>query len=515
MTDMTEYPVRYQVLRGKNRFKNNTVNPVEQLEPGRLGLEKNDHVLYSSIDGETNFPITVENGAIITDKLSDSAVTTVKIADKNVTTAKLSDLSVTTAKLANASNTTNPNGVTTAKIENSAITTDKINNSAVTTAKIAQDSITASKLADDLIKTGSGSAEANDITVTLNQDGDPGKHKFIIGISCKDDSVNKAKRLDHPVTFKTVNLESDGSYEGDFLSGDKSTVSLGVTGILPVSNGGTNKKSFSNGAVYYSDGFSSGTLSVPYGGTGKDSWETHGPVIAEGDNSLTSKKFLSTIYGGLGLDVSKKSGALYINGSEDAPSNLVSVDILPMDKGGTGTDSISEGIVHSNGSSLSSISYDSDTYKGVLYTTGSSTPYFKFGTYSTSDRRAVYLGYLDVGKSSTTSDKDIYCGSIETTTLYTTSDRRLKKDIKSYNPSGSLLDLDVKTYKFKDKDDKTHIGLIAQDVKEVLPELVDGNEDTGFLSLKEDKIVYALLYEVQKLRDRITELENKLGDHNG
>lgn len=496
---MADHPVRYQVLRGKNRFKNNTV----KLDSGRLGLEKDDHVLYSSINGETNFPITVADSAITTIKLDNSAVTTAKIADKNVTTAKLDDLSVTTAKLANASNTTNPTGVTTAKIENSAITTDKINNSAVTTSKIAQDSITASKLSNDLVNT--GSATANDITVTLSQTDTAGNRKFNIGLTCN--SVDKAKRLNHNVTFNTVNLGSDGSYSGDFSSGDNSTVSLGVTGTLPVSKGGTNKSSFSNGAVYYSDGFSSGTLSVSYGGTGKTSW-TVGPVIASSATELTSKSTLSTTYGGLGTNASNSTGAVYLN------SGTTSIGTLPMNKGGTGTASISAGVVYSNGSSLSNISQDSSN-KGVLYNTGSSAPSFKFGTYSSSNRNAVYLGYLDVGSSSTSSTRDIYCGTIETTTLYTTSDRRLKKDIKSYNPNGSLLDLDVKTYKFKDKGDETHIGLIAQDVKEVLPELVDGNEDTGFLSLKEDKIVYVLLYEVQKLRNRIIELENKLGDNNG
>lgn len=501
---MAEHPVRYQVLRGKNRFKTNSTNSIK-LEPGRLGLEKNDHVLYSSIDGETNFPITVADGAIITAKLSDLAVTTAKIANNNVTTAKLNDLSVTTVKLANANNnTSSPTGVTTAKIENSAVTTDKINNSAVTTAKIAQDNITASKLSNDLINT--GSVEANDITVTLSQTSTAGNHKFNIGISCKDGSVAKSKKLDHSVKFNTVSLSGTGSYEGDFSSGDKSTVSLGVTGTLPVSKGGTGKSSFSNGAIYYSNGFSSGTLSVSYGGTGKSSWTTAGPVIASDTTTLTSSATLATKYGGLGTDASSSSGAVYLN------SGTTSIGTLPIDNGGTGKTSFNAGLIYSNGSSLSSIS-QGNTNKGVLYYNGSGSPAFKLGENS-SRRNAVYLNYLDVGELSTTSTKDIYCGTIETTTLYTTSDRRLKKDIESYHPNKSLLDLDVKTYKFKDKDDETHIGLIAQDVKEILPELVDGDEDTGFLSLKEDKIVYALLYEVKKLRNRIIDLENRLGDNN-
>lgn len=111
-------------------------------------------------------------------------------------------------------------------------------------------------------------------------------------------------------------------------------------------------------------------------------------------------------------------------------------------------------------------------------------------------------------------------------TAYYSSDRRLKKSIKAIkDPIGKLMKLTGVTFKWRanyirkrgGKDDyfmrEDDVGVVAQDVQAVLPELV-GERPDGTLAVKYDRIV-ALLIEVNKhqqnqiaeLRLRIEKLE--------
>ena len=89
---------------------------------------------------------TIDNNAIIEDKIASSAVTNGKIASDAVTTAKILDANVTEAKLASDS-------VTTAKILNANVTEAKLATDSVTTNKIANGTITANKLGFTVVGT--------------------------------------------------------------------------------------------------------------------------------------------------------------------------------------------------------------------------------------------------------------------------------------------------------------------------------------------------------------------------
>ena len=96
-------------------------------------------------------------------------------------------------------------------------------------------------------------------------------------------------------------------------------------------------------------------------------------------------------------------------------------------------------------------------------------------------------------------------GTVEAASFNAKSDRRLKENIIDYKPEKSILDLPIKKFDFIDGP-KNQIGCIAQDLKEICPEIVNENEK-GYLSIEESKIVYLLLDEVKKLRKRVDELE--------
>ena len=98
---------------------------------------------------------------------------------------------------------------------------------------------------------------------------------------------------------------------------------------------------------------------------------------------------------------------------------------------------------------------------------------------------------------------DVYCKK-----LYTSSDERLKENIKPYEPTASVLDLSVKEFNYKDSKVKS-VGVIAQEVKELFPDAVSADEKTGYLSVDDRSLMYMLMAEVKKLRDRVNELEGR------
>jgi hypothetical protein len=87
------------------------------------------------------------------------------------------------------------------------------------------------------------------------------------------------------------------------------------------------------------------------------------------------------------------------------------------------------------------------------------------------------------------------------------SDKRLKENIKSFEYKKSILDLPVYTFDYI-TGPKNTIGCIAQELQEICPEIVSENEN-GYLSIQESKLVYLLLEEIKKLNTRISKLEKE------
>lgn len=85
------------------------------------------------------------------------------------------------------------------------------------------------------------------------------------------------------------------------------------------------------------------------------------------------------------------------------------------------------------------------------------------------------------------------------------SDERLKNDIQALrDPLAKLLELRGVSYSYKN-DGTKDIGLIAQDVEKVYPELI--HEKDGFKQLDYQKLVAPLIESVRTLNQRIVVLE--------
>lgn len=107
------------------------------------------------------------------------------------------------------------------------------------------------------------------------------------------------------------------------------------------------------------------------------------------------------------------------------------------------------------------------------------------------------------GIGSTSAFADLYCAK-----LYTSSDERLKENIEPYEPTTSVLDLSIKEFNYKDSKVKS-VGVIAQEVQKLFPDAVSADKKSGYLSVDDRSLMYMLMAEVKKLRDRVNELEGR------
>ncbi|MBT4394801.1 MAG: tail fiber domain-containing protein [Acidiferrobacteraceae bacterium] len=98
-------------------------------------------------------------------------------------------------------------------------------------------------------------------------------------------------------------------------------------------------------------------------------------------------------------------------------------------------------------------------------------------------------------------------GSLHATGNVTTSDARLKKDIQPLTHAlDAILQLQGKTYRWKEDTtfaNKQDIGLVAQEVEEIFPELVAENEQ-GYKGIAYSKLTAVLIEAIKEQQQLFT-----------
>ena len=94
------------------------------------------------------------------------------------------------------------------------------------------------------------------------------------------------------------------------------------------------------------------------------------------------------------------------------------------------------------------------------------------------------------------------------------SDRRVKKDFESLRFDwAKFMQLKPLTYKFiKDKDQKSSIGMVAQDVNEIYPELITYHEEDDIYHMDYSGVGVVALKAVQELKKENEQLKEQLND---
>lgn len=92
-----------------------------------------------------------------------------------------------------------------------------------------------------------------------------------------------------------------------------------------------------------------------------------------------------------------------------------------------------------------------------------------------------------------------------------TSDARLKTNIKELSYGlNELMQLKPVSYNWKDKPASYKIGLIAQEVQQIIPEVISGDENTGALGMNYAELVPVLINSIKELKREVDELRREL-----
>lgn len=102
-------------------------------------------------------------------------------------------------------------------------------------------------------------------------------------------------------------------------------------------------------------------------------------------------------------------------------------------------------------------------------------------------------------------------GIITATDFNSTSDINLKTNIKPIlSPLSKLLQLNGVTFNWK-KDDRPSVGVIAQEVEKVFPELV--NETENFKTVNYDGLIGLLIEAIKEQQQQIDELKKQVNKY--
>jgi len=101
--------------------------------------------------------------------------------------------------------------------------------------------------------------------------------------------------------------------------------------------------------------------------------------------------------------------------------------------------------------------------------------------------------------------------SITTNSVTLASDRRLKTILGNYKRGlKEILKINPVAFTYKtDKEENVHIGVIAQNLRKIIPESVSVNKSNGYLLVSTDGIFYALLNSIKELNNKNEELKRQ------
>ena len=116
-------------------------------------------------------------------------------------------------------------------------------------------------------------------------------------------------------------------------------------------------------------------------------------------------------------------------------------------------------------------------------------------------------GNVGIGGNPGTEKLKVHGDILATANVTAYSDRRLKSDIVKIKDALNKIDkLNGYTYTMNDK---RSTGLIAQEVLEVLPEAVEGSEETTY-ALAYGNLASIFVEAIKELREKVLDLENKI-----
>ena len=306
---------------------------------------------------------------------------------------------------------------------------------------------------------------ATNVTVTTSATGSDFKIPFVN--TTASITGNYGLLQDSEATF-TYNPSSNTLTAGIFSGTLSNLLTLNTSGT-----GLSSSTSYNNsGAATFtvtSNATPSGTTSGTIVSRGTNGDFTAGTITAAGLN-VTNATTLSNTLGVTG-DTTITNGNLYITRTDGASGDILA---------NGGTDGIFGIFNTTNGGSISLAAKNSGgTYNAII---------------SLTSTIATVSGELNV------------TGDI---TAFFTSDQRLKDNITPIpNALDKVLSISGNTFDWNEKSEKegNDVGVVAQEILEVLPEAVT-TRDNGYLAVRYEKLVPLLIEAIKELKEEINELK--------
>ena len=497
--------------------------------------------------------ITVDAQGRVTAAASGT-IATAEIANDAVTADKLADTAVTAGSYTAADITVDAQGRITAAASGS-----------ISTSEIANDAVTADKLADTAVT--AGSYTAADITVDAQGRITAAASGTIATSEISDDAVTAAKLADTAVTAgsytnASITVDAQGrltaASSGTAVDADKITegnteaevVDSGSDGHFKVTTEGTERlRVVSSGNVGIGSSSPGQLLTLSSGS----------PRILLTQTSANSNAFFDAATSGVlelsadDNDVAASSSIRFkVDGSEQTriddsgrllvghTSSMSSSSDVKIEAVSTAGGEIHVGRNDTSVTSGNAIGImrfygndDNGTYQECArincladgtHATGDKPSRISFSTTaasaSSSTERMTIKSDGKVGIGTATPSEALHVvGEIVATddiTAFFSSDRRLKKNIENIPDAvEKVQQINGVSYSWKDKEidgyfkREKEIGVIAQDVEKVLPEIV-ATRDDGYKAVRYDRLVALLIEAVKEQQEQIDELKAKL-----
>jgi len=456
---------------------------------------------------------SVTNGAITAAKIASGAVTSAKIADGTIEEADLASNAVTSAKIA-------ADAVTSAKIADGAILAADLASNAVTSAKIAADAVTSAKIADLTIS--EADLATNAVTSAKIADG------AILAVDLASNAVSSAKIAADAVTSAKI-------ADGTIVNADIANGTISDTKLAAISTAGkVSGSAITSGTIGGSTVMNTSGNIITSGniGIGRTSpaakLDVNGQMILNADNSWVTGgiRFRNSTGSVDGAIVQGMNGAMNYR----APNSDGAAGHIFLSGGG----SSNLMVIRNNGNigiGTTSPTNRLSVVGGIDQSGGNTT--FNNSLSNAQGNMGIGTGGFSNAKLYIKSDQD-YTAYIEQTVStkfaiyalgkvggtngwFIVSDVRYKKNIEPLtNSISKVSQLEGVKYDFRTDEfeqlrfnESRQIGLIAQQVRDILPEVV--SEDAqGYLSVDYSSIVPVLIEAIKEQQQHIEKLKDEL-----
>jgi len=219
-------------------------------------------------------------------------------------------------------------------------------------------------------------------------------------------------------------------------------------------------------------------------------------VFATAASEAAAEKMRLTSSGQLGIGTNDPNSKLTVEGT-----------IMLKEQADAEADATAYGQIWVNTATPNELYFTTDAGNDIQITSGSALAAPPGGSttqvqYNNSGAFAGHSGLVYASGS----------GTLSATILTETSDKTQKENITNYNSQDALqavMSLQAQRYSWKESG-IDEIGLIADEVEGILPEMVHVNEDDGLKSLKYTKMTAVLLEAIKEQQVQIDELKSKL-----